>query len=269
MPISPMEPDQLSNQFKSLAIVDVLGVVSPSDCGAYCSFGDDLYTLTLTFDAWRVGSDNIQTKPLHISQKGTKDEVSRTQNIIIPYSVIHIKVQFEESDDRRCEAYLDAFVGIDTSDPELNHYSEELQKPVTFEDSMFGTFTLDRGIEQFEAEVVWDGELVFLYLSEIEEVQEILKTAYAIYEEQDEWNSRIKNYAVQELLLLKNESWIDDDEVELSPDEFKARMVLESITVNPNGLFEFCYDDGGIFWGHSIMINGNILEGLTHTDICG
>ena len=74
---------------------------------------------------------------------------------------------------------------------------------------------------------------------------------------------------MQELLPLKNENWLDEDEAELSPDEFKDRMTLESITVYPSGSFDFWHNDGDLFWGHSIQISGNLSDGPKHADIPG
>ena len=45
-------------------------------------------------------------------------------------------------------------------------------------------------------------------------------------------------------------------------------MKLQSIVFYPDGDFNFWYDDGDLFWGHSIAISGN-LEGLKDADIPG
>ena len=74
---------------------------------------------------------------------------------------------------------------------------------------------------------------------------------------------------MKELLPLKNESWLSDDEAELTAMDFKARMELVSITVGDNGRFEFWHDDGDLFWGHAIQIDGNLRDGLTDAGISG
>lgn len=144
-----------------------------------------------------------------------------------------------------------------------------MQKPVTFDDPTFGTFTLDRRVDWFTAEVMWNGNRVSLNLAESDEVHEALAAAHALWQEQREWNRRIRDYAVQELLPLKNEAWLSEDEAELTADEFKDAMTLESITVYPDGSFDFWHDDGDLFWGHSIQISGSLSEGPTDADIPG
>ncbi len=96
-----------------------------------------------------------------------------------------------------------------------------------------------------------------------------LQVARALWKDQEQWARRIEDYAVQELLRLKNESWLDAEEVELTADQFKARMTLESITVEPDGSFDFWHDDGDLFCGHSIQVSGNLSEGPTDADIPG
>jgi hypothetical protein len=74
---------------------------------------------------------------------------------------------------------------------------------------------------------------------------------------------------VQALLPLKNESWLAEGEVDVTADQFKGRMALESITVHPDGSFEFWHNDGDLFWGHSIQISGCLSKGPTGADIPG
>jgi hypothetical protein len=46
-------------------------------------------------------------------------------------------------------------------------------------------------------------------------------------------------------------------------------MTLESITVTPDGSFDFWHNDGDLFYGHSIQVSGNLSQGPTHADIPG
>jgi hypothetical protein len=55
----------------------------------------------------------------------------------------------------------------------------------------------------------------------------------------------------------------------LTAGEFKKRMALDSITVVPDGSFEFWHNDGDLFWGHLIQIRGNVTEGPTDASIAG
>lgn len=68
---------------------------------------------------------------------------------------------------------------------------------------------------------------------------------------------------------MKNDNWLDEDEHEVSADEFKQRMSLDAITVNPDGTFDFWHDDGDLFFGHVIKVSGHIDSGLRDAGIHG
>jgi hypothetical protein len=102
-----------------------------------------------------------------------------------------------------------------------------------------------------------------------ESIEAALKTAETIWSRQTEWTQRVTAYAVAQLLQLKNDFWLEDNEQPLSADDFVERMDLESISFDNDGDFEFWHDDGDPFWGHLIQICGNLTDGLTRADILG
>ena len=88
-------------------------------------------------------------------------------------------------------------------------------------------------------------------------------------EAMEQWASKVNDYAAGQLLELKNDNWLDEDESAISREDFLGRMQLNSITVHPEGEFEFWHDDGDLFWGHSILVSGSFTDGITHADIAG
>jgi hypothetical protein len=64
-------------------------------------------------------------------------------------------------------------------------------------------------------------------------------------------------YTASQLLELKNETWLKEDEVELSINEFISRMSIESISFDEEGEISIWYTDGDLFWGHSILVSYN------------
>jgi hypothetical protein len=270
-----MADDTIARQEQALAqtaaspIVEVLGVVSANGATGARGGQEELWSGSFTLDAWRVVGGKLQTVPMYVGRKMTQEELDRLRLEVRPYSVVRVKARIGENAFGGGSALLETYLGVDTSDAELNHHAEELQKPVTFDDPTFGTFTLDRSVDWFEAEVVWDGIPIRLTLSESAEAQEALETARELWREQSEWSRRIREFAVQELLPLKNENWLNEDEVELTPDDFTGCMKLTSISVSADGSFEFWHDDGDMFGGHAIKISGNLTDGPTRADIPG
>ena len=63
---------------------------------------------------------------------------------------------------------------------------------------------------------------------------------------------------------------LEDDEefVEITEEKFAERMVLNSIGFDENG-FEVFYDDDDMFWGHSILVDGTLENGIEQAYIAG
>jgi hypothetical protein len=260
----------LFEQFATASISDVLAVVDATGPGAGRLGGEGLWNMSFRSNAWRVDGGEIQTRPLTLCRRVTDEELKSWQELIEPYDVIRVKARVVvDSAFGSPQALLEAFVGSESSDAELRHYAEELQRPVTFDDPLLGTFTLDRRVDWFTGDVVWAGEVIALHLSGSADAQGALRAAYALWRNQTDWNQRVRDFAAEKLLELKNDTWLDEGDVELTAEEFMEKMTLKSITVNPDGSFDFWHDDGDLFWGHSIQISGNLVEGPTRADIPG
>jgi hypothetical protein len=248
----------------------ILGVVAPSGAGGGLAQGENLWTLTFALEAWRAEGSELRASPLHLSQPVSEQELKRLMGLIIPHLVIRVRARLAaDSVSGYQRAVLVSFEGACESDVELNRVAEELQRPVTHADHQFGTLTLDRRLDEFCAESVWDERSVMLSLAESEDLHDNLDTARALWADQTMWSERIMDFATAKLLSLKNRSWLSEDEQEHTPEEFKRKLSLQSISVYPEGRFEFWYDDGDMFGGHSIAVSGTLDVGLTDAGIHG
>jgi hypothetical protein len=64
-----------------------------------------------------------------------------------------------------------------------------------------------------------------------------------------------KAYASTKLLELKNDTWLSDGEKPMTASAFRARLVPESFSVDTKGRVSVCFHDGGLFWGHAVMVD--------------
>jgi hypothetical protein len=263
---------RLLAQLRASPIVDVAGVVAPSGVAGVRSHGDEFWTVVFGFLAWRVEKEELQTQQLAIRRHVVEEEIDRFRELLVPYSVMRIRARVvADSVFGSAQALLEFVVGPDSSDAVLNDQAVRLQEPVEFDDPVFGTFTLNRRYDWFTADTVWDGDVVSLNLmaEKPTDHQAALKVAHALWDAENSWSARIRDYAVCKLLPLKNDNWLDEDETEITADQFNERMSLESVTVYPDGEFEFWHEDGDLFWGHSILIKGSLLEGPTEAGLHG
>lgn len=79
----------------------------------------------------------------------------------------------------------------------------------------------------------------------------------------------ILEYVVENLLELKNESWVDDDEESVTAEEFAKRLTLESVSLERDGSIELSFDDGDLFWGHLVVVRADGDRHLNYVDISG
>ncbi len=84
----------------------------------------------------------------------------------------------------------------------------------------------------------------------------------------DYWNGFFYSKAADGLLDLKNCEWNNTGE-EISNDEFVARINLSTILVRKDGSYEIWFEDGGMFDGHAILLQGFLDGGISDVSLQG
>lgn len=137
-------------------------------------------------------------------------------------------------------------------DPRFDAIREEFLKPVELT-SPLGTFVLDRHYDWFEGSIDYLDESCSVILqvedgstdasAAMSRLQELCADLPAV-------DRAAREYAAHELL----ENAVDWCEEELSSEQFMSRMTSPSLTVNTDGSVDFMFEDGGMFWGHVILV---------------
>jgi hypothetical protein len=205
--------DQLYDELSVCPVCELTGIVSPNGVTAGRSRGQEFWSLLLTFNAWRIGSEAIRTQPLTLRRRVTDKELRRFQELIGAEMLVRIQARIcEVNVFGSPQGQLEEFIELDSADSELQAHLTELQKPVTHKDERFGTFKFDRRLSWYSAKVKWNSETVNLHANaeEREELDAALKVAYALWDNESTWHKSVGDYAVEKLLTLKNEGWLDD-----------------------------------------------------------
>lgn len=136
-------------------------------------------------------------------------------------------------------------------------------------DELLGSLEWDDNLSWYNAEVhVGDSTFeICLNPQSGTDASRALSRARDIVNDFDRYRTLVAEYAVDNLLDLKNGNWLEEGEQRLSREQFKARMKLESITVYPDGAVTFWHSDGGLFRGHSIQVCIDSDDKCTSTDI--
>ena len=150
-------------------------------------------------------------------------------------------------------------------DPEMKAILEEQKKPVSIWVPELGTFTLNRLVNWFEAEVEWLGQPARLDIDREEDWDACVERAKALMADQKGWDEKVRSFAAQELLSQAND-WARDaaegeEPEEITREQFMERLELDAVQISADGRFEFWFNDGEMFWGHSIHVTGSLDQG--------
>ncbi len=66
---------------------------------------------------------------------------------------------------------------------------------------------------------------------------------------------KARDFATSKLLTLRNRTWREDHEKVLAAKQFAARLKIAGLHVYEDGSCVVCFDDGDLFWGHSVVVS--------------
>lgn len=175
-------------------------------------------------------------------------------------TIVRLKVRKEKnSDGFYIRFLLEDIIDTDYKDNDLNIILEKYLEPVYYKDKELGDFELDKSINSFEKNMSWiNNSDISVSFDDIDEEYnknsiDIIKKIFA---DKKDIDKRVKEYAAENLLEDAN-SWNDDaDKPNIDKEEFAKLISLTSITIYEDNI-TFWFDDGDIFWGHSIVVESD------------
>ena len=85
---------------------------------------------------------------------------------------------------------------------------------------------------------------------------------------------RFKGLKVRDLLELAND-WASDggceehEPEEITREQFMERLEPDAVQISGDGSFDFWFNDGALFWGHSIHVTGSLEGGPEKAEMEG
>lgn len=235
------------------------------------SRGETDWGLSVACVAWRPEDGALRRSRLLLRLRGTREALQSWQSFLASSACVQVQARLSEENELGMpQAWLEA-AGGPSEDAELLAIREALLQPVRIEDPVLGVLTLDRALDWYEGEISWCDHRVRLTVSpsSTEHPEAAMQVARELLADAERWRTRVEDYAVAALLSLKNDTWLGDEEIPFDAPTFKSRMRLTSIGVSEGGGFSFWHDDGDLFWGHSILVTGDLASGPTDADIPG
>ena len=253
-------------------VIEVAAVTGASGVGAGRAGEVILWHVSIPLVGWKNLNNNepVIKEELQLEWLADDKEFKRTRDLLKDNSVVRLQVRKGGN-----SVMLVKVLETSYQDDELEGILPESLKPVYYHDEVLGQFKLIKSVKIFEKEISWAGEegrLSFDWYEDNDRMKSALETAYALFEQQDEWSQKMKEYAAEELIELAND-WLQDDEEaeidEITKKMFMELMKLSTICVYSEGDFEIYYSDGDMFWGHSIIVCGNINGKMDSAEIAG
>jgi hypothetical protein len=257
--------------FDTLPTITLYGVVDANGPGGSNVPPENHWSLHLNLIAWRIPGSSVNCAQLSVTKDLSDEELDVLQNAIDSESIIAFRGKLcEHSPFGDARAQLDILLD-QPIDEALETVLSQYRELVEIVDPLIGKLVLNKTVDWFEGKITWLGKEVDIAISvdESGSPSDSLKTVKILLKTMEQWAKKVNNYAVTQLLDLKNDNWLEEDENPISSDDFIRRMQLRSLTTYPGGAFEFGHDDGDLFWGHSIAVSGSLAEGLTDAGISG
>jgi len=125
----------------------------------------------------------------------------------------------------------------------------------TINDEEFGSLTWREDLDNWSGIVeLADRIRVKLYIesSEGKDISITTETRQA-FKTVAESAEKMRQKACDELLSIYNRSWNEGEPIDA--ETFMNLLSLESIRLYPDGSTEIYFDDGGLFWGHTVIVS--------------
>lgn len=265
------EKSRFENRFTDY-VIEVAAVTGASGAGAGKAGKDIMWNASIRLIAWKNLSRNepVKIEEIRLEWLVDDEEWKKSRDILKENTVVRLQVRKGEKSMMLVKILDTAYKDID-----LEVILQDSMKPVFYNDELLGEFELDKRVKLFTKKISWareEGSLYFDWNKDKNSMETALETAYTLFKDQDEWNMKIRTYASEELVELANDWLQDNDEAEIdeiTKEMFIDFMKLDSISVYPEGDFEIFFFDGDMFWGHSIIVSGNINGDLTSAEIAG
>lgn len=155
----------------------------------------------------------------------------------------------------------------------LLHTLKEYREPVNIMDKQLGKFELNKDYGSLTGELDWLDNTISVFLEIDVENKESWKEAIEIlrilFDQQKQIDLEFRTYAGEELTDLAND-WLEDEEnEEITKNDFLKRLSLSELVVTFKGDYTAYYDDDDMFYGHVIVVSGNIKTGISSANIAG
>lgn len=264
--LTPGQIDTFGRPFDPMPTT-LLGVVSPAVQGGFDEAERGYAIHGFSLAAWRTpDEDTLHQSPMHIWRTASLDANFLAD--IPAYSLLQI-TGYKSQDHPRLIMTSGSILRIAPAD--LLRAQAQLRTPAYLETEAFGNFVLDPTINWYEKTLDWGDTPIQVMLepNAQEEVTDHLSTLTTLLQDRETWEQRIRRQITNDLLDLKNNTWLRDGEAPLNEETFSRSFRLYALIIREGGVFTFWFYDQGLFWGHDVRVWGNLQAGPQGASMSG
>lgn len=161
------------------------------------------------------------------------------------------------------------------TDSRLEKILADFQVPVTIDPEGWGELLLNKSFGMFDGNGYWNDEPCLIHLDVDDKdaltAEDACATLHKLLSDCKKWDEQARKYAASELTDTANDWQAEDDEEaeEITEESFAERLSVSELCISTDGDFEIFYDDDDMFWGHVIIVSGNVDDGLNDATFAG
>jgi len=136
---------------------------------------------------------------------------------------------------------------------------------------ILGALEFDADLNWYQGRLTVGGQDALLYLSldECQDEQALLAMASEKISDAEISIRMAKEFAARELLELKNGEWLGEGESPFTEERFAEKLLLESMVFYPDRTRELTFRDGGLFFGHVVLVSLDEDDACADASIAG
>ncbi len=182
---------------------------------------------------------------------------------------IRVLVNGESLAEGRNSNVLVVALAGEIDDPELRVAEIPAPDYMPFEHKSLGIFVKTSEALPYAGKAVWrDHEIKIRLDGELAELGLCATQAENLIDRAHLWQAEFEDRIFADLFKLWDEVWREGRQ-SLSRSEWLGRIILKSISVYASGEFLAYFNDGDLFFGHTIELTGSMAEGAHTARIVG
>lgn len=138
-----------------------------------------------------------------------------------------------------------------------------------------GKFELNKEYDTYEGDIDWLGHTISVSIENDNDVaNRAFETLISMVRNAQDFDNKMRQFSSEKLLENAQDWQADSDDADSLPpitlESFMQRMTLTELVINDDeGNFSAYFDDGDLFWGHVIIVDGNIDGSFDDAYIAG